>query len=529
MNTERLATDTIVTNTLNSLISEARMSPAVIKNDLWIQCIPLGGTIAMEWVDGTLVSRAKGMFDSESLIKFNDSRIFYRRMDELLEPSVPAFEAYDLIKTATGISFEKGREVPHWRLRDMFGIPLTVGNHPFEVLATIADAKPVYAGLLAREIRFGPYNGVRLDSSWLYDGGPVFSAVMCGHVLPSIIKSIKLYAQEKNCSMKDAMGKGIFILPVGTDTQTHLNLFLNAISYYTGLTFVTVGANGEFGSLNGDAEYNLNDTKRVIELIAQGKLARGTAYGVSDRVAWSMPLFKMYPAATTLVETITSPSTGEIFGSTFETMFHWNIDDLESNSDFMESPIPKDPDFISVLDSDLDEKDDPFHMQVGYDAVNIVRALQSILAVPVTNLPTELPLGTKILIVNGYGTGNGPVQAAREINHQIIKVWARTGEKSYPLVVISSAGGHPSVGSRYGANLVDALERQTFTEGHVVSARKLNDAAIQMLLGLELFRQFKLETFHIQSPSESIMQQDAKPIQALIDDFCVRRGINFEK
>jgi hypothetical protein len=436
--------------------------------------IPLGGTIAMDRdSEGILVSRNEGSFTSESLASFNNEVIPYDPKTSTLdlEPATRPhsgvlldrklfsgkFQSEDLapLSLREKLLFDLRTKLARWGgLESILDDQLPKGTYKREALAADRKAGILYSGELAHRLYTEDYpGGVQLDSSELYDSGPVLSAVIAGYILPRMWKE----------SRTRPLSEMIFLLPVGTDRQREISALLDIIAWQTGATFITVGANSPFGAEGGDAEGNLRDLANVARAVHRRLLPAGAAYSIADGFVLHGILQKMDPSGRGRRSMVKGPD-GRWWGGTFLANTAQRVSRLTSEPWPLRESQYK-PEGFPLFEA-LDETN------VVYTAICLARAFASVQVVNVNQIDTEPPLGVRIVVLEAAGEGNAPAQAVAAIRSIEGAIRSRTNRLVLPLFIITSEAVVPFVGTEYEASLVGKLEKGTLSD-RVMSARGL--------------------------------------------------------
>lgn len=435
--------------------------------------IPLGGTIAMvRNAEGKLVSRSEGCFTSEDIASFNNEIIPY-------DPATSGLDLEPKTRPHAGVLLDRKlfsgkfqsedlrlsmKERIQFRIRaafaryagldDLINFNLPKGLYKREALAADRKAGVVYSGELAHRLFTGDYpGGVQLDSSELYDAGPVIAGVLAGYILPRMWKESRIRP----------LSEMIFLLPVGTDRQREISAFLDCVAWQSGATFITAGANSPFGTKEGDAEQNLADLAHVARAVHAGLLPRGSAYSVADGFVLHGILQKMDPSGRGKRSAVQGPD-GRWWGGTFLANTALPVDRLNlepwplAESQYKPEGFP--------LFEQLDE------INVVYTAICLARAFASVQIVNVNQIDTEPPVGVRIVVLEGAGEGNAPAQAVAAIREIEGAIRSRTNRLVLPVYIIASGAVIPFVGMEYEASLLGKLEKGTLAE-RVMSARGL--------------------------------------------------------
>lgn len=465
--------------------------------------IPLGGTIAMSvGEDGKLIAGAPGAFGSIDLAAFNNRIIPYSSQDQLEEVPSPSSYHHNLRYAGlTGFTPLLGVGIDEYIQRSIqlknSGVwpdmitdwPLPAGDYPAVSLANDLFASRAYATTLSEELFLGEYpNGVRLDSNEVYDNSAVWSAIVCAHIVPSILTFADKTSKEKGISLEQALMESMFLVPIGTDRQREVASFLDILAYYSGATFITVGANSSFGTPEGDAEQNLADTEKVAQLISKGILPRGYAYSVGDGLVMHGILKKMDPAARGLKNTVSAPD-GYTYGGTFLSNHSWPIDKVEEQGCELTPKSPCDPSVIyglgCVIPTDLSKENSRIHF-ISQNAADLTQAFNAVHKVDALNIPHRLPQGTQAVIIEGGGQGNVPAQSPEAIVSAATEQWARSDRRLKPTLIISSEAGIPAVGEDYSASPIHTLSHNNFIRG-VINARGLPAHSLKQLAALHYY------------------------------------------
>lgn len=470
-----------------------------------IEQIPLGGTIAMTRNENDeLVAGGEGCFGSNELMKFNNRRVWYEGRPSI-EPQPPTGIRYaEIMRTAgypapLSVLYDHAKPVKFTLLNgfetEIVTTPrqLPPGEYTMGQLLNDSSATPYYASLLSKELTSDKYpNGVRLDSTQLYDKSGVFAAVTCSYIMPKIFRSLKEYSQKMGISMDEAMRKAIFVFPVGTDRQVEVANFLDLLSFYTGITFITVGANSPFEDPEAvkrgivlDAKANLEGVGKVIEAIRYGKLSKGMTYTIADGLVIRNLVKKMRPDARGLLQPIRTPD-GRYHGGTFLSYYAiplTKLDSLKNQSCYIKprydpgmfySLTPIEPEFPNIdeikgyLDAEALEFFNAYYSQnearkiwrerAAIKSAKFAQALEMTHRSTVTNRVELLPIGTAVWTIEGAGEGNTSAQGAEAIRYALTEQYARTGGKWQSIITVSSECGFPWVGNDYAAGLNGALK-----------------------------------------------------------------------
>lgn len=511
-------------------------------DDIDVVDISLGGTLSMvRGPKGKLIFQGIGRFGKPELVAFNE-RKFYYRPEKSLEPETHSPWGYDMdLRLATGVRFmpfadtEVGtREytIREIALKVSHGWPdmtkqgaVPEGLYPFKTLATNYHSAPTYSAALTKQIASGKYpNGIGFDSNEIYDRGPVFAAVVCSYIIPKVFEGIRKVAKDKAISFEEALRETIFVIPMGTDKEADVETFLDLFAYFTGSTFITVGANSPFGTPKGDAETNLKDITKVAKLIKRGILPRGVAYSIADRLVMQSIFMKMDPSARGLEQTVKAHD-GMIFNGTFLSAHANYIDEVEENGWPVKQIHPRAPHFLSILGSapPLNEKDQNIWIAgVSWNAANLTRAFLSSHRTNILYMPPILPPGTRTLIIEGGGEANGPAHAAEMVRQVVGQQWARTDRKLTPTIVIASETGIPFVSDEevYDASLkgIESIMKAFHLNSSIVNAKSLPGHAVEFLADLLIYPRIVEDIFD-PPVDKQFYHIEPDELQSAIDDY----------
>ncbi len=511
-------------------------------NDINVIDISLGGTLSMvRGPEGKLIVQGIGRFGKADLVAFNE-RKFYYRPEKSLEPETHSPWGYDMdLRLGTGVPFmpfadaEVGTKEYTTReiaLKESHGWPditrqgaIPEGLYSLKTLASNCHSAPTYSAALTKKIASGKYpHGIGFDSNEIYDRGPVFAAVVCSYIIPKVIEGIHKVAKDKAISFEEALRETIFVIPMGTDKETDVETFLDLIAYFTGATFITVGANSPFGTPKGDAETNLKDITKVAKLIKKGILPRGAAYSIADKLVMQSIFMKMDPSARGLKHTVKAHN-GMIFNGTFLAAHADYVDEVEENGWPIKQIRPRAPHFLSILGSapPLNEKDQNVWIAgVSWNAANLTRAFLSSHKTNILYMPPMLPPGTRTLIIEGGGEANGPAHAAEMVRQVVGQQWARTDRKLIPTIVIASEAGIPFVSDEevYDASLknIERIVKSFRVDGHVVNAKGLPGHAVEFLADLLMYPRIAEDIFD-PPVDKQFYHIEPDELQSAIDDY----------
>lgn len=537
---ERRSADLAVISTLSDTIARLR------EEDIYAESIILGGTLMMgRGQRGTLIVPTIGRFGKPQLLILNEQIVSYKRAKSL-ERETPSPWAYHVdLKLSTGVPFKPFADIRTHKkagqreftaraqaIRDSHNWPYMVqpstlpeGRYSLKTLATYYRSAPVYSSILAHEIASEKYpNGIGFDSNEIYDRGPVFAAVVTSYLVPKMIEGVRKIAEEKAISFDDAFREAIFVVAMGTDKETDVETFLDLLGYFTGATFIVVGANSPFGEDKGDAETNLADIEKVAKLIHKGLLPRGAAYSIADRLVMQSILMKMDPSARGLKKTVRG-SSGMIYDGTFLAAHAEYIDKIDVKGWPIKYSQPRDENILWLLgnSSPKDKKSrSDWNTWTSRNAADFTRALLSSHRSNILYMHPVLPYGTRVLIVEGGGEANGPAQAAEIIRQVIGQQWSRTNRMLMPTVVIASEAGIPFVSDKdvYDASLknIERVVRSFRINSHVVNAKGLPGHAVEFLADLLMYPRIVEDIFDPPFDREFYHIEPAE-LQTAIDDY----------
>lgn len=493
--------------------------------------IPLGGTIAMVWNpdSGTYRTQSQGAFGTGEIQEFNSTRREYSG-GSFIEPTLQTQQSsfsnisfFDFVQTSEGRLFLQNGS---WSAPSSHTF-LEPGNYRTAQLATPGDiaASSTYAYHLSLDLTSENFPlGVRLDSNDVWARG-VFPAVVCSYMIPAIDRKIKQWAQQFNKSEQAIKREAVFIVPVGTDRQVEVNSFLDAVSFFTGLTFITVGANSSFGTPHGDAEVNIRSVERVTRALHEGKLRKGKAYAIADgMVLWNL-IRKDHPEETGIRPAIKDID-GRYYGGTFQSYFADTLDQLDIRFSYPEyEPLQYDPSlFFRLLPfGHQNLKRDQFRHNAAEKSMNLAYAMGSVFRSDVQNIPLELPLGTRVWIIEGSGESNGPDYAIEQIQQACDRLAIRTGGHIRPLLVVTSSTGFPFVGKKYSAGLHKGLLE---SNEKVVSGRTITPITLEILSALLLLPKMS-RSVRLFPDNQAKYQLTAQELEDAINKYGLRRELPF--
>ncbi len=551
--------DSAVTYTLGEVIERWRGLGFCIDQ------IPLGGTIAMQrGKGGELIAGGEGCFGSNDLSVFNERVIYYKGR--------PSFEPLNTSKSKYAATMAEAGYPAN--LNILYARPKTIterlpnnhvitfpmvkrqfppGEYKLGQLLNDSTAVPFYTDFLSREITSGKYpNGVRLDSTQLYEKSAVFAVVACSYIMPRISRILYEYSAKMTVPLDKAMREAIFVVPVGTDRQVEVANFLDLISFYTGITFITVGANSPFEDpealANGiklDAKTNLESVDKVIEAIRSWRLSPGMTYSISDGLVMRNLVQKMRPDARGLLDPVRGKD-GRYYGATFDAYFAVPVDKLPkfkshsayvkpkydagmlwSLTPFEADPHPPAPDefWAEMSEEEADffrdawgesGRNKMWRENAARKSARFAEALEAIKRTDATDRQELLPLGTRAWIVEGAGDGNGPAQAVESIWYKTSEQRARSGGALRPLIIVSSECGFPHVGDDYAAGLYGALNQRGL---NVVKGGSVPPKTLELLSAMLIHRKIGANVSYLNDEGKSRVQIPPYEMEKVLDFY----------
>lgn len=518
--------------------------------------IPLGGTFGMvqDTITREWVSKLEGAFDAEALDDFNRRLVSYEPdrfcLDLVEAPPAPLPRYDELLRWKMGLvrsPITSGRLSLQAIAQDgrllrnlIYPRALSTGNYPLGLLAADDLGAIHYADLLLRELVLGNYpRGVRLDSSELVDerSMAVFSAVNCGVVFPRIIEAVirltgGIRSTERGILREDldkviqALPQLIAVITMGSDQKKIANSFYDILCYLTGLTIVVASSNSSYGIEGGDAEANLSDLSRVVRTIQEGRLPRGVAYDVGDGLVSTNLAEKIKPEASTL-QTPVLAQDDKYYGVTFLAYHAKPVSSLGEAGWYFGPSTPQIPDLLWLLAYHRLPTDDEESFDLnptGYNAGELVEVFSSIQRVSVDTALDRLPQGTRFIIIEGPGRGNGPSHALRTILMSTNQIEARTNDAVRPIFIVTSECPFPFATEEYGTSILGNLRRTPGYEDRIVNGKSLSSFAVRNLLALQLFK-ISMLTHAGYLDKENLLGITASTIQGWIDDYIKARNL----